>query len=130
MKDVAFTNIVMGEQKQKIVFMARKVKKRTMNMSEISRDDFLNAMKLERHSWLNESNRKIAEEEGCKKGVDLMYEAINDYFEKNKADEEENLQSLLAVLEGVWNVPAEVLDRNEMLNKIMEAYRAYRNSHI
>lgn len=99
-------------------------------MSEYSRDSFIKAMRTERNYAVNKSNKKIEGETGYINGVDYMYEAMRDYMDKNKADEEENLQSLLAVLEGVWNVPAELLDRDEMLNKIMEAYSVYRDSHI
>lgn len=83
-----------------------------------------------------ETDKKIKELEGQRKAYSEMRECflcLLSEEEKARSEhesfiqiEDDNLKNLLFVLEGVWNCPAELLDREEMLNKIMESYREFR----
>lgn len=68
---------------------------------------------------------KIAYNKGFTDGMAALKEHCGLCKEEISSDSDE-FKNLINVLEGVWISPAELLDRDEMLNKIMEAYRKYR----
>ena len=68
---------------------------------------------------------KIAYNKGFTDGMVALKEHCKLCKEEISSDSDE-FKNLISVLEGVWISPAELLDRDEMLNKIMEAYRKYR----
>ena len=83
-----------------------------------------------------EIDKKSKELEGQRKAYSEMRECflcLLSEEEKARSEherfiqiEDDKLKNLLSVLEGVWKCPAELLDRNEMLDKIMESYRELR----
>ena len=83
---------------------------------------------------MTEIDKQIKELEGQRKAYSEMRECFLCLLsEEEKSEherffqiEDDKLKNLLSVLEGVWICPAELLDREEMLNKIMESYREVR----
>ena len=85
---------------------------------------------------ITEIDKQIKELEGQRKAYSEMRECflcLLSEEEKARSMHEmyiqttnDNLKNLLSVLEGVWNCPSELMDRNEMLDKIMRTYQKLR----
>ena len=85
---------------------------------------------------MTEIDKQIKELEGQRKAYSEMRECFlcllsqeekaRSEYELYKQTENDNLKNLLSVLEGVWNCPSELMDRNEMLDKIMRTYQKLR----
>lgn len=85
---------------------------------------------------MTEIDKQIKELEGQRKAYLEMREYFlcllsqeektSSEYEIYKQTEDDDLKNLLSVLEGLWNCPSELMDRDEMLDKIMRAYQKLR----